>query len=243
MARQRIRVSGTGWVLPSGSGSGTDVFSLPDVQAWKPEDNAALAGFSAKPYLNSVKGYLDPAGACFLAAASLATDGQLPQGENGPNTAAGMCSMTRYGAPGTGLKFYDMLVKKGPRFASPLLFPHSYSNTAGNLAAIEFELGGPHMVFYGSSDAREAFHFAAQRLEEGTASDMLVGAYEATTDTALPDGLVAMNGGVVVWLSNRTDAPELTTMEMDLDETPADWARSPKGSVFAMLSLLQTFGG
>lgn len=242
MAKLRIRVSGAGWVLPSGSGSGSDVFSLTDIQSWQPEDNAALEGFSAKPYLSSVKGYLDPAGACFLAAVSLATNGQLPKAESGPNTTAGMCSITRYGASGTGLKFYDMLVRKGPRFASPLLFPHSYSNTAGNLAAIEFELAGPHMVFYGSSDVREAFHFAAQRLNEGTALDMLVGAYEATTAAALPDGLTAMNGGVVIWLSSRPEAPELMAVEIDLDNDTPEWARSPKGSVFAMLSLLQTLG-
>jgi len=242
MAKRRIRVSGAGWVLPSGSGSGIDVFSLTDLQSWQPKDNAALEGFSAKPYLNSVKGYLDPAGACLLAAASLATNDRLPKAEDGPNTTAGMCSITRYGAPGTGLKFYDMLVNKGPRFASPLLFPHSYSNTAGNLAAIEFELGGPHMVFYGSSDVREAFHFATQQLDEGTALDMLVGAYEATTAAALPDGRTAMNGGIVFWLSNRPEAPELVTLSIDLDANEPEWARSPKGSVFAMLSLLQTLG-
>ena len=140
------------------------------------------------------------------------------------------------------MRFYEQLLDKGPRHASPLLFPHSYSNTPANLAAIEFGLGGPHMVFYGSADVREALVFAFTRLGDGTATDMLVAVHEAATARPIPDGVSVLNGSVVLWLSTDPAAHELDVPVRNLTAAVpgrelASWQE--RGAVFALLCLLQ----
>lgn len=232
----RFAITNLGWVLPAGTGSGALGLTDPNLLDWVPEDNAALAEFSAKPYLNSVKGYLDPAGSYCLAACSLAL------GEHDGSQAhnrSGIATVTRYGAPQSARKFHEQLVGKGARYASPLVFPHGYANTAGNLAAIEFGFGGPHVVLQGRQDVREALDFALTRLETGEADEMLVAAYEATDEISLPDGMVAQNGAIAIRLA--ASGPD-SLLELDRERLWADPAPDlDTGSVTAFLVLLQGF--
>jgi 3-oxoacyl-[acyl-carrier-protein] synthase II len=199
LAQQRqVFVRQIGWVLPGHIGQGAEILQHPEWLQWQAERNQLLADFSAKAYISSVKGYLDPAGAFLLAAMSLA--GAAEPGET-PAERRGICSISRYGALSSGFAFFKQLVEKGPRLASPLIFPHGYVNTAGNLAAIEFNCAGPHMVFYGKQEPQEALAAAIARLQDGSADDMFCAFYEASIPAALPDGRCCLNGSVVLRLA------------------------------------------
>jgi hypothetical protein len=222
-----LQVTGIGWVLPGGTGSGAGFLDLARAWRWQPADNATLAGFSAKDYLTSVKGYLDPASAFCLAAAALALGGRTSAAAGGElRTRSGICTISRYGATLSGYRFTEQLLQKGPRFASPLIFPHGYANTAGNLAAIEFGFAGPHMVLYGEQDVREAIEFAASRLSDGSADDMVVAAYESAEGLALPDGSAVAHGALALHLQAKPDRPTLFALDLERLRTlpPADSA-------------------
>ena len=190
-----LYLRGFGWVLPGELGGG------PALPALAPDRliaaNAELEGFSIKPYIHSVKGYLDPAGAYSLAAASLCLEGQGPR----DLARTAVISVTQYGAPRSGYKFFAQMIAKGHHFASPMIFPHSYSNTAGNLAAIEFGFSGPHFVFDAATDGAEAWRLAGDLLRRGLADDALVILYEATDEQVLPDGFEVLNGALCAWFS------------------------------------------
>lgn len=230
----QFAITNLGWVLDAGTGSGKQLLIDADLAKWRDGDDDALAGFSAKPYLNSVKGYLDPAGSYCLAACSLA----LGEPETGPpRELSGIVSATRYGAPVSARKFHEQFTEKGPRFASPLIFPHGYANTAGNLAAIEFGFAGPHLVLQGRQDIREALDLALQRLENGEADDMLVVAYEATDEISLPDGMAARNGAIALRLAPADPDSLLPLDRNQLWSLPVPNLET--GAVSALLDLLR----
>ncbi len=219
-----LDIAGIGWVLPAGTGAGDGFKALAASWRWQPEDNAALAGFSAKDYLTSVKGYLDPAGSFCLAACALAM-GESRSAAAGLRERSGISTITRCGSTLSGYRFTEQLLQKGPRLASPLIFPHSYANTPGNLAAIEFGFGGPHMVLYGDQDVREAVEFAVCRLGDGTADEMLVAAYESAEGEALPDGRSVAHGAVALLLRRAvagSGAPAVLDVERLRSPPPPD---------------------
>ena len=212
MDNRNPKVSGIGWVLPTGTGSGTGL-SAQAPAADTTGDDGALKGFSPKQYLTSVKGYLDPASGYCLAAAALALGARRVDFGEEVRDDAGVTTVSRYGSPLSAFRFYDQLVRKGARYASPLVFPHGYANTPGNLVAIEYGFGGPHLVLTAGSDVREAWLFAIARLLDGSAVDMLVGAFEAVVPQAVPDGVRVLNGAVVVWLSTADSAPGIMPVD------------------------------
>ena len=165
--------------------------------------NAVLNEFSVKPYLHSVKGYLDPASAFSLAAAALCLGDTKPAH---PERTA-VISVTQYGAPGSGFRFFEQMLQKGHHFASPLIFPHAYGNTAGNLVAIEFGLSGPHLAFDTATDAAEAWWAAADLVGTGQADDALLVLYEATEAAVLPNGRPVLNGALCCHLA-AGDGPD-----------------------------------
>lgn len=240
MATAPLQVTGIGWVLPCGTGSGAGFLDLARAWHWQPADNGALAGFSAKDYLASVKGYLDPASAFCLAAAVLALGGRAPTAiAASPRPRSGICTISRYGATLSGYRFTEQLLQKGPRLASPLVFPHGYANTAGNLTAIEFGFAGPHMVLYGEQDVREAIEFAALRLRDGSADDMVVAAYESAEGLALPDERVVAHGALALYLQALPDRPVLA--ELDLERLRA--LPPPDSATGMAAALVQTLAG
>lgn len=214
MGTATLQVAGIGWVLPGSTGAGGGFGEVARAWHWLPADNAALAGFSAKDYLTSVKGYLDPAGAFCLAACVLALGGPGRAPAGGLRPRSGLCTVTRYGATLSGYRFTEQFLQKGPRYASPLIFPHGYANTPGNLAAIEFGFAGPHMVLYGGQDVRETLEFAASRFAEGSVDEMLVAAYESAEGQALPDGVAIAHGAVALHLRAAPEAAPLATLDL-----------------------------
>ena len=194
-----------GWVLPGPLVGSGERFPAGTVEALV-ANSATLAGFSAKPYLSSVRGYLDP-----VAAYALAALAQCVKEEN--DGESGIVAATGYGALNTGYTFYQQLVQKGPRLASPLLFPHAYASAAANLAAIEIGAAGPHCVFWTGLALQEAFRCAEFALREGKAKRMYVLAYDAQCEAAVPDGWSILPGACCWCLEADADgtwqAPEI----------------------------------
>ena len=192
----RVRLLSAGWVLAGCAGADT---ALSPDRGWM-EGNGLDA---YKPQLESVKGYLDPACRYSLGAAQLCLSNATA--DTPASETFGIVATTEFGAPQTGYAFYQGLLDKGPRAASPMLFPYSYPNTVANLVAIEFGLAGTHMVFNSLADSSEAIHFAESALRSGAADHMLVIAYEAVNDQVIPDKWRVDNGAVCLWLTLAQD--------------------------------------
>ena len=71
-----------------------------------------------------------------------------------------------------------------------MVFPHSYTNMPGCLAAITFGCAGPHATFTGGENGERAAEcFAQERIADGTADEMALICLEEPFAMALPDGL------------------------------------------------------
>lgn len=223
-----------GWVLPDSVGAGRH---LPDQDPTPQPPGNRLESFSAKPYLKSVKGYLDPAEAYALSAVALALGDQRDSlAQHGQR--AGIASATCFGAATSAQRFFDQMLDKGHRLASPVVFPHSYASSAPNLAAIEFGLGGPHMVFYAPAAAREAWEFALAELKRGEADDMIVLACEAPGPSAIPTPPDTMPGAFAVWLTTRSGTPGALALNPNQVRNPPHPA-AHRGTVHEILAFLR----
>jgi hypothetical protein len=216
VAARPLALRQAAWVLPGhiGHGPALPIFALPQLL----HDSDQLAQFSVKTYLDTVKGYLDGAGKYALAAAALCLRGTPPHAT--PGERFGVVAVSQYGAPGSGFDFYQQLRTKGPRLASPLIFPHGYANTAPNLVAIEFGLAGPHLVLNNATDLAEAWWIATHLLQRGLADDVLLLATEAVRPTLVPDGWPVLNGALAWWLTSGPGEP-LPTAPLQLPDNRA----------------------
>ncbi len=102
-----------------------------------PELDLAACGVAPKPYL-------DRASALFLAACGMAFRQAGLDAEKLAKLEAGVMAGTAWGCMGTAELFFADYMLKGPRLVKPFLFPHTYSNTAVSLSAMEWALKGPH---------------------------------------------------------------------------------------------------
>jgi len=102
-----------------------------------PDPDLADCGVAPKPYL-------DRASALFLAACGMAFRQAGIGAEELAGLQAGVMAGTAWGCMGTAELFFADYLLKGPRLVKPFLFPHTYSNTAVSLAAMEWSLKGPH---------------------------------------------------------------------------------------------------
>ncbi len=212
VAPRGVQVRRWGWVLPGEQQAGG---TLPEVDITALLGaNALLADFSAKEYLKSIKGYMDPVSAFTLAAVSLVFGEELSHKDTHARFA--VVGVSQYGAPTSGYHFHEMMRTKGPRLASPLIFPHGYANTAPNLVAIEYNLSGPHMVINNATDCTEAWWWACHLLRAGLADDVLLIAGEAVQPHVIPDDVKVLNGALACWLR----AGEAEDVPRELERTP-----------------------
>ena len=68
---KELQISEMAWILGGSAGSGDALMGDKQLLNAQADDNLKLTSFSAKPYLNSLKGFLDPSGHFVLAACSL----------------------------------------------------------------------------------------------------------------------------------------------------------------------------
>lgn len=228
---QTLHVQALAWVLPAAIGAGRDLLDHPEWLA----PGTGLDAFSAKPYLASVKGYLDPGDAFQLAAFSLLRDADA----HDLNTRQGIVTCTHFGTCTSAFAFFDQLVRKGPRHASPMVFPHGYASAPGNLAAIELGCAGPHLVLTGPQNAAAALLFAADHFADDTADTMLIGAYEAPTRDALPDGRDILKGAIALRVSPNPTPDDLAVLPVSALRERCREPLPTTGAIPALLSLLQ----
>ncbi|NLG13063.1 MAG: hypothetical protein GX561_02515 [Lentisphaerae bacterium] len=207
----KVYVQSMAWVVPDNVGKGKELLDHPEWFKCTDATNMALQDFSAKNYLKSVKGYLDLSGGLFLTAASLCLGEDIG---TELKEKKGICTGTRFGANSSGYQFFTQMNEKGPRLASPLIFPHSYANTPGNLVSIEFGYGGPHAVYFGNQDIRELLEFAAERLADGTSDEMLLGVYEAANPVAIDDGRKVLNGAIALKLTATPSDDQVMAIDL-----------------------------
>lgn len=161
---------------------------------------AEVKGFHVEDYLESPKGYLDRATELAFAALALAIeDANLDLNALERSRIALMLGSAT-GSQDTANTFFAGFLEKGPRLVKPLLFPHTYSNTAISMLAIEYKLDGPHLNFAsGQVASSQALVAAYDTLRAGRADLAFAGGFEALNEPnfaacALRDWLATPDG-------------------------------------------------
>lgn len=102
-----------------------------------PEFELSDFGITPKPYLDFASRYL-------LAACGEAIESAGWNRETLEKKRAGIAVGNAWGCTETAQRFFADYVRKGPRLVKPMLFPHTYANTAVSQASMEWSLKGSH---------------------------------------------------------------------------------------------------
>ena len=141
-----------------------------------------ILDFEVETWLRTPKNFLDRNSALAFAACEMAVREsglELPDADRKGGIGFGSMS----GNLETLTLFDSNVRKKGPRFAPPFLFPHTYYNATAGLLSIEYGLGGPHEQFCsGGVAGMEAIASAACHIAEGRTEVMIAGGAEAFTE-------------------------------------------------------------
>ena len=89
----------------------------------------------------------------YTRALSVATSRAVVSADADLGIAAGLYVTSEYSCYETNADFHRGLIDKGPRLASPLLFPYTLPGAAAAEVAMHFRLGGEHLVFAGGASA------------------------------------------------------------------------------------------
>jgi len=142
--------------------------------------------FVAEDYLETEKTYLDRCSEFVLAACSLAlADAGLNWRElNHPRF--GLSIGTAFGCLDSMHNVTARVQGKGLRFASPMIFTHSFANSPASLAAIEYKIEGPvSTVCCGGTSAGEGRRYALDLVRYGRAEVMLAGGADVLSEALL----------------------------------------------------------
>jgi 3-oxoacyl-(acyl-carrier-protein) synthase len=200
--------------------------------AARPPERRTVPEFQLEDYLPARRPYLDRNAALGLLAAALALGEAGIEGPVPCPASSDLAFATAFGPHGSLARFHDLVADKGPRLASPMLFPHTYLNTAAGLIAIEFALRGAHMNFCDGPDgAAHALWLAERRLRDGASELALAGGVDTPPEPAPPG---AAEGAAFLTLESPASAARrgvepwcrLQAVEIrPLDQT-RDWARA-----------------
>jgi 3-oxoacyl-[acyl-carrier-protein] synthase II len=192
MKPQPIVITGLGILSPLGIGAAETVAALregasalfPATRYAPPDGVNPLVGqvpdFTLADFLNTPKAYLDRNSELFLAACGMALQAAGVDPKSMPAGRAGVLAGTAWGGLDSMSAFFADYVRKGPRLVKPLLFPHTYANTAISLAAMEWSLTGTHLNYVtGRIASAQAIAEAASQLRAGQADLLLAGGCEA----------------------------------------------------------------
>ncbi len=210
-------VTGLGPVTPIGSGLDelTAAWAGRESGLSVPGEDGPLAGieasavaevgevpeFDVADYLESEKTYLDRSAALLLAGSAVArSHAQLTISE-GNRLRVGVCAGSAYGPLASQDLFNQRVLAKGARLANPLIFGHTYINTAASLVAIEWGLMGfNEVVSCGLVSGMTAIVQAADALRLGRADALLCGGADALSVPLVlglaAEGRLAVDGGV-----------------------------------------------
>jgi 3-oxoacyl-[acyl-carrier-protein] synthase II len=145
---------------------------------------AEIGAFRVEDYLESEKTYLDRSTELAFAAVALALrDAGLSREAAGKGETA-IALGSAYGGLETMAVFFEGFLEKGARFVKPLLFPHTYANTAISLVAIEYNLTGPHLAFAsGLVSGGAALLAAFDWIRQGRTRVAVAGGHESFGET------------------------------------------------------------
>jgi len=187
------------------------------------KDAAVIEDFDVEEFLPTPKNYLDRQTELSFAAFSLGlADAGIDLASIDLARAALIWAGT-YAGTDTINRFFTDIQKKGPRFGKPILFPHTYANTAISLLSIEYGLNGPHMQFSsGWNTSALGVSYAFDLICSGKSGLVFCGGAEAFSETlfryllgqdylAVPDekpGVTAGEGGAMLVLEDEAHAQE-----------------------------------
>ncbi|HCE43430.1 MAG TPA: hypothetical protein DET40_07765 [Lentisphaeria bacterium] len=145
---------------------------------------AAVEDFDVKDFLPTPKNYLDRNTELSFGAFSLALKASGIDLAKTDKSELALIWSTAFGGTDTMNLFYSDVQKKGPRFGKPILFPHTYSNTAISMLSIEYKLNGPHMNFVsGWTASGQALAYGYDLVASGRVPVAFVGGAESFNET------------------------------------------------------------
>ncbi|HBC86271.1 MAG TPA: hypothetical protein DCZ94_04880 [Lentisphaeria bacterium] len=145
---------------------------------------ATVEDFDVKEFLPTPKNYLDRNTELSFGAFSLAIKASGIDLAKADKANIALIWSTAFGGTDTMNLFYSDVQKKGPRFGKPILFPHTYSNTAISMLSIEYKLNGPHMNFVsGWTASGHALVYGYDLIASGRVPVAFVGGAESFNET------------------------------------------------------------
>jgi len=197
-AMHRVLVTGMGPISPVGIGredfwqgldQGRDGRLPPQLVPAPPQAVTMVAeclDFVVEDYLSSEKTYLDRCSEMVLAACSLAFDDAGLDWSALDGELLGLAVGTAYGCLDSMANVTSRVQSKGVRFASPMIFTHSFTNSPVSLAAIEYGVRGPAAALCtGDTSAGAALQYALDLVRWGRAEVMLAGGADALSASLL----------------------------------------------------------
>lgn len=141
---------------------------------------AELPDFQVADYLVAEKTYLDRCSELALAATKLCLDQAGLAALPVEPERRGLVLGTQYGCLDTMSRFTERVRKRGPRFATPVMFSHGFLNTPISLVAIDFDIKGYHVpIVSGAGSGNQALLTALVGLWCGHADAVIAGGVEA----------------------------------------------------------------
>jgi 3-oxoacyl-[acyl-carrier-protein] synthase II len=147
---------------------------------------AECLDFVVEDYLETEKTYLDRCSAFVLAACSLALEDAGLQWRELDHARFGLSIGTAFGCLDSMHNVTARVQGKGLRFASPMIFTHSFANSPASLAAIEYRIEGPvSTVCCGDTSGGDALRYAFDVVRHGRAQVMLAGGVDVLSEAIL----------------------------------------------------------
>jgi 3-oxoacyl-[acyl-carrier-protein] synthase II len=210
MSGRELLITGLGPVSPigvaveelaaaiAGRESAVDAVEVAGIEGPAPRV-ARMVDFELRDYLTSEKTYLDEVTSYLLAGCALAKEDANLTVDAGNRDRVGLCLAAAYGPLGSADRFQSRVAAKGARVASPLIFGHTYINTAASLVAIEWGVRGFDCIVAGGLVAgAAAIAQGADALRLGAADALLCGGSDAASDPLVrglaAQGLLAREG-------------------------------------------------
>ncbi|HAZ63968.1 MAG TPA: hypothetical protein DCZ72_10220, partial [Armatimonadetes bacterium] len=136
--------------------------------------------YDLRDYLVAEKGYLDRTSELALIAAQLCLRHAGLEALPAARERRGLVVGTQFGCMATATHYCQRVRKRGPRFATPLVFSQSFLNTPASLLSIDYDLAGYHTTLTsGPESGRQAFELGVLALALGQADAVLAGGVDA----------------------------------------------------------------
>lgn len=159
-----MNITSVGCISPLGMGIEETYEAFIEAAEILPADNLQAVEFDVNEHVLAPKNYLDRATQLAFCSFDMMSE---YAGSEKKYTDVSLYWGSAQGSAQTVQRYYQDVAAKGPRFGKPILFPHTYSNTAISLLAIEYEMGGSHLHFCdGNAAGLSAFVTALDDVNE-----------------------------------------------------------------------------